>query len=275
MQDSLLEPECAETQLSWFTRWQTNTSYLLEWRNTKNRKFWQALATFAVITESFWYLGIIFRHGTPVLAVIQCFVAPKFLVEIWGQETATWCAPGGIAGFLFIYACIVPCWFYLVGVCTANQEISFPYQNFVALAMFFGGAWFTLNYELGRFAWKKKPENKGRLHTIGPAAWCIHPNYLGDMISYSGIALAAGNWCTWSGITCMYWLFQYVVVPNSDAYLATRYSTEFPAYAAKTRTIFPFVPECIHQILGVLSFFASCYLWTLRDGHCTNWSSWV
>ena len=50
-----------------------------------------------------------------------------------------------------------------------------------------------LGYELHRFAFKARPQNKGRLHTEQLASLSIHPNYFGDLFMFTGMALVIGN----------------------------------------------------------------------------------
>ena len=51
------------------------------------------------------------------------------------------------------------------------------------------------------------------------------------------------------------------VIPNSDAYLAEKYADEFPAYAARTPTLIPFVTNKIMMTgLAWLGLIVSLYL---------------
>ena len=169
----------------------------------------------------------------PLLICFGVWSLVKYLVETWGQETPTWICPGGIGGFIMIYVLIMPGIVYMDGYCTSNQDMHFPFRNEIAAVLFFGGSSFSLSYELGRFAWKKKDQNKGKLHTVGLAKYCIHPNYLGDLFTFTGWGLACGTTCALSAPIWMLWSFGMIVCPNSDAYLAQRYSSEFPAFPAR------------------------------------------
>ena len=160
-----------------------------------------------------------------------------------------------------VYTLIIPTVAYMYGYCTMASDIHFQGRDMVALVLYFGGSLFSLAYEVGRFRWKAQAENKGRLHTVGLAAWCIHPNYLGDLFTYTGWALACGTTCAVSIPILMIWTFVLFVVPNSDFYLAERYPVEFPAYAQKTATLIPGLrSKVLSQILAWTCLMTSVYL---------------
>jgi len=142
------------------------------------------------------------------------------------------------------------------------SDINFQGRDVVGMSLYFGGSLFSLAYEVGRFQWKARPENKGKLHTIGLAAWCIHPNYLGDLFTYTGWALACGTSCAVSIPIFMVWTLMLLVVPNSDNYLAQRYPLEFPAYAEKTATLIPGIhSKIVGKILAWVCFLIAVYCW--------------
>ncbi|CAK9079044.1 unnamed protein product [Durusdinium trenchii] len=140
----------------------------------------------------------------------------------------------------------------------------------LGLALYLGGSFYSLAYEVGRFRWKARPENKGKLHTVGLASWCIHPNYFGDLFTYTGWGLAAGTTCAVSVPVLMFFTFVLVVVPNSDNYLSQRYPKEFPAYAAHTATLIPGLhSKVLSQVLAWLCLLLCIYSWCFRcPGPC-------
>ena len=186
------------------------------------------------------------------LCVIGGFFLIKALIEVWGQQTPTWICPGSVCMLLVIYIGIIPTVAYMYGYCTMASDINFKGRDIVGMTLYFGGSFFSLAYEVGRFQWKARPENKGKLHTVGLAAWCIHPNYLGDLFTYTGWALACGTSCAVSIPIFMVWTFMFAVVPNSDNYLAQRYPLEFPAYAEKTLQLSfqDFIPKLSARFLA-------------------------
>ena len=236
----------------------------IQWRSpggsSGNRLPWQALCSVLLIAEMVPYFMLIKQSW--VLCVMGGFFLIKAMVEVWGQQTPTWIVPGTWCLLLAVYILIVPGVAYMYGYCTMTSDIHFKGRDIVALLLYFGGSLFSLAYEVGRFRWKAQPENKGKLHTVGLAAWCIHPNYFGDLFTYTGWALGAGTTCAVSIPILMIWTFVIFVVPNSDNYLAERYPQEFPAYAEKTATLIPGLRSLwASQILGWLCLATSVYLW--------------
>ena len=197
------------------------------------------------------------------------------LIETWGQDTPNWICPGGIGMFIFIYFFILPWIIYANAICTSDPDImttsenSVELRNAVGAICFFGGSIYSLSYEIGRFRWKALPENKGRLHTIGLARFCIHPNYLGDLFTYTGWALVVGSSCALTTPVGMFWSFIFIVCPNSDAYLATRYSSEFPTYSERVATLVPGLRNAVvSQVLAWICFCVSGYLGANCAGQC-------
>eukprot|EP00392_Amoebophrya_sp_AT5.2_P001626 g1628.t1 len=243
---------------------------LLIWRGEgSNRTLWKCFCSAVLVAEIGFYVYLVYPQF-PLLVLFACFSLVKFLVETWGQDTPNWICPGGVGMFLFIYVVIIPgLLLYPNGVCTRNQDITFPYHSLLGAVLFFGGSCFSLGYEVGRFRWKKDPGNKGRLHTVGLARFCIHPNYLGDLFTYSGWGLAAGTTCAITTPIFMVWSFLVFVCPNSDAYLAQRYWREWGEYEAKTATLIPgFHSKLGGQVLAWLAFGVGSWLYGNCAGQC-------
>ena len=236
----------------------------IQWRSPDGsngtRWPWQLLCSVLLIGELIPYFMCV--KDSWVLCVIGAFFLIKGMVEVWGQQTPTWIAPASLFMLLLMYIGILPTISYMYGYCTMTCDITFQGRDIVALVLYFGGSLFSLTYEVGRFRWKAQPENKGKLHTVGLAAWCIHPNYLGDLFTYTGWALASGTTCALSIPILMICTFVLLVIPNSDNYLAERYPKEFPAYAEKTATLIPGLrSKLLSQILSWLCLATSVYLW--------------
>jgi steroid 5-alpha reductase family enzyme len=95
--------------------------------------------------------------------------------------------------------------------------------------------------EYTRHLWKQQPKNRGRLYSGGLFRLCRHPNYLGDLLSFSGLALIVGRWIAGAIPAIMLLGFIFGNIPMLDAHLAERYGAEFAAYARRTRKLIPFV----------------------------------
>jgi len=201
------------------------------------------------------------------LVVIGAAFVVKALVEIWGQETPTWLCPGNVCQLLFIYVVGLPTIVSMMGYCRMATDINFRGRDILGLLLYFGGSAYSLAYEVSRFRWKARPENKGKLHTVGQAAYCIHPNYFGDLFTYTGWGLAVGTSCTVSLPIAMVPIFVFLIMPNSDAYLAQRYPQEFPAYAAKTATLIPGLHSTMaSKLLSWICLAVAMYCWCFTCG---------
>ena len=89
--------------------------------------------------------------------------------------------------------------------------------------------------------------------------------------TYTGFAFVVGTTCALSVPTAMAWSFVCIVIPNSDAYLASRYSAEFPAYAKRTPTLVPFVQSRLAmQGMAWAGFVAAALLGANCAGSCTR-----
>jgi len=202
------------------------------------------------------------------LGVTGSVFAAKLSIETWGQDTPTWACPGSLTLFFLVYALGLPGILWTFAYCT-HADIELPYRDALGVVLFLFGSGYSLSYEMHRFWWKARPENKGKLHTIGLAALSIHPNYFGDFFAYTGWALVSGSYCTLSTVLWQPLCFLVMVIPNSDAYLAQRYPDEFPAYAANTATLFPFIFNRL-VLLGLAwaCFAAAIYFSTTCNAAC-------
>lgn len=245
-------------------------SRLVIWRGDgSDRRMWKSFCTLCLIGELSVYLYVV--QSRPLLVVMGLVTLAKLLVETWGQDTPTWVCPGGPVLFFLIYFLIIPGIVYADGLCTKNPDIIFPCKDAVGFALFLFGYSYSLWYEVNRFKWKKDPSNKGRLHAIGLAKYCTHPNYLGDLFCYTGWGICAGTTCSLSAPAAMIPSFVYLVIPNSDAYLADKYSDEWPAYEAKTARLIPYLQSGAgNHALAIIALLLSCYL----GQHCGEQCGW-
>lgn len=263
---------------------------LLSWRaypdddDLASRWRWKLFCSVCLVAELSGYLYVAYKIAeNPFLAFMGATAAIKFLIEIWGQDTPTWVCPGGPVMFFVIYFLIFPGVIYTDGICTQQPDLQLrwgqqhelhilgqPLHRWFGLFLYVFGSVYALSYEVGRFRWKKRDENRGRLHTIGLARYCIHPNYFGDLFTYSGWGLAAGTSCALSMPIGMIVSFVFFVVPNSDAYLAKRYWREWPAYRRETAPLIPgLVSGGNNLALGVLALVACVWVGSRCGEQCS------
>ena len=269
----------------------------LGWRKAPrgNRTIWKIVCSVSLLASLYFFYWAEIGFFTP-LGIMGIVLMVKGLIEIWGQETPTFICPGTFTLFFLTYGLGLPGVFWQYANCT-NVDIAFPtslkyvcqkivvpfsimvgegkltegealttkceleFFQWVGIALNIFGSVYSLSYEMHRFWWKAKPENKGKLHTTGLAALSIHPNYFGDLFTYTGWGLVSGTWCTQALPLGSLGILLLLVVPNSDAYLAERYAAEFPSYAEKTATLIPFVHNpVVLRILAWLGIAASVYI---------------
>jgi len=198
-------------------------------------------------------------------------LAAKFTHLAWAQDTPTWVAPGGLGLFVIVYLLGLPSVLAMYGYCQCECDVSAAWLRLfgtspfalpgLGLALFAFGTAYSWAYEGSRFRFKARPENRGRLHTEGLASLCVHPNYFGDLFTYTGFALATGTSCALCVPAGMPALFVFLVIPNSDAYLATRYGKAFQEYAACTAKLIPgLFNERVERAFSLVLLAASVWL---------------
>ena len=134
---------------------------------------------------------------------------------------------------LFIVICL--------GVLGGTNRASFGAAGIAGGILFVAGSWMNSYAEYARHVWKRRPENRRRLYTGGLFHYARHPNYLGDLLSFSGLCLISGAW--WTAIIPAVMLagFVFVNIPVLDAHLHDHYGIAFDEYARRTRRLIPFV----------------------------------
>ena len=131
--------------------------------------------------------------------------------------------------------------FVLLAVAGGTNAARFGTAATVGLVLFVIGSWMNSYAERQRHIWKQRPENRGRLYTAGLFRYSRHPNYLGDLLSFSGLCLVAGRWFTSLIPVLMLCGFVFVNIPTLDRHLRAHYGPAFDEYARRTRKLVPFV----------------------------------
>lgn len=93
--------------------------------------------------------------------------------------------------------------------------------------------------EWSRDRWKQQPGHRGHLYTGSLFRYSMHPNYLADVVLFTGYALVTDRLIALVFPFLMLLTFVFVHVPTLDRYLAERYGAEFRSYAAKTARLIP------------------------------------
>lgn len=192
----------------------------INWRkgSLETRKAWKVTCTLLLLGIAGWYFTLV--SDSAVLLMIGAIWVAKLLIEIWGQHTPTWAAPGTVSLFIVVYIFGLPSFVYIYGGCRSGPQIGIPYREVAGVVLYLFGSSYSLWYEVNRFRWKARPINKGRLHTIGLAQYSIHPNYFGDLFTYTGWGLATGTQCALSmapmSLFCKTWPPQCVTLCDAQ-----------------------------------------------------------
>ncbi|MGD1107092.1 MAG: DUF1295 domain-containing protein [Terracidiphilus sp.] len=162
------------------------------------------------------------------------YVRILFTVFVFLKRGVGWSEVFTIAPWLF---CIVA----LLGIAGGTNTGVFHAAGFVGALLFAVGSWMNSYAEYSRHVWKRRPENHGRLYTEGLFRYSRHPNYLGDLLSFSGLCLISGAWVTAVVPLLMLAGFVFVNIPVLDSHLCDHYGAAFDEYARRTRKLIPFV----------------------------------
>jgi protein-S-isoprenylcysteine O-methyltransferase Ste14 len=133
--------------------------------------------------------------------------------------------------------------FIIVLLCVTGGTNPEPFAaaGFIGIVLFILGSWMNSYAEYTRHVWKRQAENRGRLYTGGLFHYSRHPNYLGDLLSFSGLCLISGVWVTVIVPLLMLAGFVFVNIPVLDSHLHDHYGSAFDDYARQTRKLIPFV----------------------------------
>lgn len=131
--------------------------------------------------------------------------------------------------------------FLLLGMAGGENPDALGAAGFFGMSLFLLGSWMNSSAERARHVWKQRRENRGKLYTQGLFRYSRHPNYLGDLLSFSGMCLISGAWVTTVIPVLMLAGFVFLNIPVLDAHLHDHYGAAFDEYARRTRKLIPFV----------------------------------
>jgi protein-S-isoprenylcysteine O-methyltransferase Ste14 len=162
------------------------------------------------------------------------FVRLLFTQFLFLKRAVNWSEASMIASWVL-------CIYLLLAIAGGTNPASLGAAAAAGAILFALGSWMNSSAEYARHAWKQHPENRGRLYTLGLFRYSRHPNYLGDLISFSGLCLVAGRWVTIVIPSIMLAGFVFANIPMLDSHLRNHYGSAFDEYAARTRKLIPFV----------------------------------
>lgn len=181
-----------------------------------------------------WKPGEFLRRICLAAALAVYFIRVLFTVFVFLKRAVTWSEVFTIAPWLL-------CLYLLAAISGGRNAAAFGAASIAGGVLFILGSWMNSFAEYARHRWKLRPENRGRLYTGGLFRHSRHPNYLGDLLSFSGLCLIAGKWVTVAIPLFMLAGFVFVNIPALDAHLSQKYGSQFDQYAARSWKLIPFV----------------------------------
>lgn len=120
-------------------------------------------------------------------------------------------------------------------------SIAIDWIDGFAIGLFCVGSFTNTYSEILRDAWRKKPENQGKLYTGGLFRYARHINYFGDILWVSGFALLTRN--VWSALIPLFLFafFFFYNAPELDRHLQEKYPEEFAVYKQQVKMLVPFL----------------------------------
>ena len=135
---------------------------------------------------------------------------------------------------------------------TAGSDVPFGALDAAGLALFAVGFAVEVIADAQKSAFKKNPQNDGRFIDVGLWSWSRHPNYFGEIVLWTGIAVSAAS--TFEG-----WRWAMLISPVFVFVLLTRISgipllerrakkkwgddPEFQRYMESTSRLVPLPPK--------------------------------
>lgn len=132
------------------------------------------------------WLGFHWTAGNPLRRVCLAFALTIYFIRILFTEFiflkrgVSWTEVLSIAPWIF-------CIYILLSISGGTNSAAFGAASFTGLSLFVLGSWTNSYAEYQRHRWKRCRENRGHLYTEGLFRFSRHPNYLGDLASFSGL----------------------------------------------------------------------------------------
>jgi len=121
-----------------------------------------------------------------------------------------------------------------------NQQVV-GYVEAVGILLYLSGSYLNTHSEYYRHVWKLKAKNQGRLYTRGLFSLSMHINYFGDIVLFTGLAMATHSLSMLVIPLIMALNFVFNIIPSLDRYLEKKYKDEFSDYARTTKKFIPLI----------------------------------
>jgi len=122
----------------------------------------------------------------------------------------------------------------------SNQQVV-GYVEAIGIILYLSGSYLNTHSEYDRHVWKLKAENQGHLYTRGLFSLSMHINYFGDIVLFTGLAMATHSLSMLVIPLIMALNFVFNIIPSLDRYLEKKYKDEFSDYARTTKKFIPLI----------------------------------
>ena len=124
---------------------------------------------------------------------------------------------------------------------TSISSFTWDAKKITLLGLYTVGALMSAICQLQRKWFKQDLKNKGKLYTKGLFSISRHPNYFGDLLMTTGWYGLCGNYYAYILPLLMFVNFYFNEIPNLEAYLKTKYSTQWQQYEKNVKSLIPFI----------------------------------
>ncbi len=121
-----------------------------------------------------------------------------------------------------------------------NQE-PFGSTDLVAVLLYAVGTVIHFGSDYQKHRFKQRPENRGRLLTVGFWSLCRHPNYFGDFLIYVSFAVLGRSLLGWIAPVVNALQYFFDAIPKNEAWAVRKYGSAWREYSARTKKFIPFV----------------------------------
>jgi len=132
-----------------------------------------------------WEPGDLVRRICIATALTIYYVRILFTEFVFLKRGVSWTEVFTIVPWMF-------CVYILLAAAGGLNARALGVTGGSGVVLFVAGSWMNSWSEYTRHVWKERPENRGRLYTGSLFRFSRHPNYLGDLTSFSGLCLISG-----------------------------------------------------------------------------------
>lgn len=139
---------------------------------------------------------------------------------------------------LIVFAASIPAFSYVI------YQIEFSFLNLIGLAVMLLGTLLELFSDLNMHKFKATRTDRGQIIDVGLWKYSRHPNYLGEILFWFGVALVLiipnfEYWYLATGAVLNYLMFLFISIPMAENNMK-KYKPGFDEYKKRVRMLLPF-----------------------------------